>query len=360
MNINPIICGQNKLYAHNIINSKKYLFPITGFEINDKIEIGNTIFFKKGTEINESIPQISHKLFREVETLAFVDLENIPDIWKNKCDLSSIALQTLKQSIGVIYLAYYEVIGGIINEKRIVISNLNVHEIDEGLVPFTTEKEVVNFREPSKYLNMKLNDNLVTKIKSTCSVFNRVSNMTTEMECKVLKVIESLYYLNNEIYSLERILKICAFLNFVFVESKDDEKDFNKVASNVNQIFNYYDVDVLKNFSLAEKFNLVEKLSSVEKLSGSENLRLAKKIKLNVIMNEIHTEIRNKYSHGKIDLYQEFSVIHENQYNVFRIVIYELLKLLMFNKDFSEIKSSKELNEFVVKVNKEFRSKNNG
>lgn len=330
------------LYAHRKINENEFVFPITGLNIEKKLEIGKCIFLPKDKFLKGEYPAAKNSLcwitqyFRNVNTIALVDTTSLNEDWYKYSDNGSIALQLLKQSIGAIYMALYSKAMRVDDERRIVISDLGQHEVDEGLNPCFTNHSIIRDNGAAKKLIMGSRDinSIVDILLNISKKMSQWYNKGNELNMKVLKCLELLYCLFNEIYSNERILKISAFLNFLFIEDDNYNIDSPVLLSRIIQVFNKYNLNIYDKLpeEFAESFELPKK--PIEKLQ------------------EIYNDVRNRFSHGKINVYKEFTVINTVDYLLYKITFLEFLKLLMFDSKMSTLESSKALNLFINEINK--------
>jgi hypothetical protein len=65
--------------------------------------------------------------------------------------------------------------------------------------------------------------------------------------------------------------------------------------------------------------------------------------KLNEILYGIYDNVRNKYSHGTIDLYEEYNIINASDYFINFQVYMNVILLLAYDVDLQEIQTTKEL-----------------
>ena len=129
-------------YAHKSINEKAFIFPITGLYLstNKKLSVGNIDFVDRVYLKNQLIKKdLANNIqfiniFSKVNTFAVVDLSKFGE-YKNVCKdgYNSLALQLLKQTIGAMYISIYNNKSNPDDERRIIISDKGMHEVDEGL-----------------------------------------------------------------------------------------------------------------------------------------------------------------------------------------------------------------------------------
>lgn len=180
-------------------------FPITGILVTRELVIGKVKFINK-EDSNKYQVLISknyfiQKHFKNVQSIAIINISGINT--EGYADNATFALQLLKQSIGIVYIHIFR----IDDEKRIVISALGIHEVDEGLNPYFSENSYYN-----NDMSSNLMRDIVSLIEPQITHMNKIAlecyASEDEMRKKVLKSLELLYYLYSEQYSNYRILKI--------------------------------------------------------------------------------------------------------------------------------------------------------
>lgn len=317
MYYNPPIYRATYNLQHN--NNDCFVFPVTGLEVDDSISIGGVTIYNYST-ITEQIEQLKPFYaelikFPYLKTIAHVNVKNVPKVWEEHCNNKlSIALMMLKQTIGFFYLTYYEY-KGYADSKRIIISSNNIHESEEGMDLFFCPDGNTYFQNISEYLFLKIDKEYSKILYSRVELFLELYKMDTDLKVCILKQFEFLYDILNEIHSVERVYKMAAFLQVMFL--KDSGQSFNYCAAK------------LKVFLL--EMNQV-KINTFGKHG-----------KLNKTLCDLYEKIRNKYSHGCIDLYNEFNVINSSDYFVFYQVYMETLILLAYNVDFYKMDTNKDL-----------------
>ena len=251
---------------------------------------------------------------------------DVSENWMNECDNYSIALQLTKQSIGAIYLSIYNSKKRIDDSRRIVISNIGVHEIDEGLVVCKSETQLINYKNVSSslfFIDSDLSELFLKDIDTIQLKMNSFYDVDCEYGNKLLKSLDILYCINNEIYSNERILKICAAMNLLF--RQDDEKKFDStwIAPILHQLFNYYSIDIK------------------EKIPDEFRDSNIKDKNYTALFIDEYNKIRNNYMHGKIELYQEFTMITATEYLLFISSLMELINIMIKKTEFNCLKTTR-------------------
>ena len=300
-------------------NSVQFLFPITGLSIDNELTIGYVTFYnlkninyEKAEHLKIFIKNIS--ALSTVNTVAYVDVSQIPASWKEKCNNNlSIALMLIKQVIGLLYLTYYEY-EGFKDQKRIIISENNKHECEEGMGIYLSSDGYVRKSKVSGNLWLHPSSSFLRLLYVKVPSFIALYAMDSEMKLKILKLFESLYHLLNEIHSVERILKMSAFLQFILLENV--KEDFPPVSKRIRYFLDQNNIRI-------DAFGNTGKLNSM--------------------LDKIYRNIRNKYSHGEISLYEEYNVINASDYFMFFQVYMSVILLLVYNTDLKKIKSTQDL-----------------
>lgn len=174
-----------------------------------------------------------------------------------------------------------------------------------------------------------MNDTFLRNLETINFQMIKYYQNDNEFGNKILKSLEIIYCINNEIYSNERILKICATLNMLFKDNSGKDIDSNWIASQLNQLFNYYNIKI--------KEKIPKELMDEEML----------KTKYTTLFIDNYKKIRNNFMHGIIDLYQEFTVINTTDYLFYIISLYELLNILITFPNFNSLTTT---DEFITKI----------
>ena len=249
----------------------------------------------------------------EAKTLVYVNIGSSSTMWKSSCNNNlSIALMMAKQAIGLLYLTYYEQ-KGFEGGKRVILSANNKHELEEGMETFLADG-TINCGAASSSLYLSVDYSFLSILKKRIPVFLDLYAMDSEIKLKVIKLFESLYYLCNEIHSIERILKISAFLQVVFLENSDES--FQAASKRIKDMLNIH----------RKSINLFGRTG-----------------KLNSILNDIYDTIRNRYSHGVVDLYNEYNVVEATDYFIAYQVYMNILLAMAYEIDYSTILTTDDL-----------------
>jgi len=301
----------------------EFIFPITGLSLLSPLRLGFVTFynssaadFLENPNMQKFIPLFKKHLIN-CRTVAHVDTRSANEEWKNACeDNSSVALMLLKQSIGLIYSMYYE-LKGYNDQCRIIISANGVHETEEGMEYFLCDSSCRG-NDMTSSLQLTVNAEMHQILHKHIYLFLDLYAMNSEMDRKKLKLFESLYYILNEVHSIERISKIGAYFNLIFRGLKDI--DFPTVSKNVVLMLNLRDITI-------ECFGKAGKLNS--------------------LLNKIYSEIRNKYYHGKIDLLKEFIVIDSSDYFIMYQAYMSCIIMLFSDPGLNFIKTSDDLRGYL-------------
>ncbi|MBO6231980.1 MAG: hypothetical protein IK990_06525 [Ruminiclostridium sp.] len=332
---------ESRLYEHRGSNATVFYFPITGMIITQPLKIGKCDYIPLSL-FKEQI-KLPQNMVENISVIAKTTVD-VPENWiKNAIDNYSIALQLTKQSIGAIYLSIYNSKKRCDNNRRIVISPIGKHEVDEGLVIYQTNLSTRNTTDVSSTLFFSDKDASDLFLANLDTINNQIlmyySN-NNEYGNKILKSLEIIYCINNEIYSNERILKICAALSMLF-KADNDTKDVDSpwIASRLNQLFHYRSVNI------------------IEKIPETVNCLKKTKKNYNEIFIDIYSRIRNSFMHGIIDPYQEFTVITTDEYLLYIVSLYELIDILILDGSFNSLQTTKELVERIKQIELSHKSK---
>ncbi|WP_024861849.1 hypothetical protein [Ruminococcus flavefaciens] len=327
------------LYAHNPSQDREFYFPLTGIDISQPLKIGKCEIIPVSM-LKETInfPQL---MTSHISCIAKT-IVDVSEKWESACDNYSIALQLTKQSIGALYLAFYNSKNRCDYSRRIVISNIGKHELDEGLVIYKTERLLNNYSDISKTLCFN-NDDQTDLFSSSIKVIDSKMDSFYSQDCeygnKILKALEILYCINNEIYSNERILKICAAINMLFKDNSGKEIDSNWIASQLNQLFNYFGIDI--------KGKVPDELID----------DYFSKTKYTALFVDEYKKIRNNFMHGIIELYKEFTVINSVDYFFYIISLYELINIMIGKAEFQSLTNTDEFIQTLISNNKNHSNK---
>ncbi|ELC8424660.1 hypothetical protein QYB63_001224 [Clostridium perfringens] len=336
-------------YSHKPIQEEKFIFPITGLSvgINKKISVGNIEFVDNQYLFNNIIDnelklnKVFTKSFEGVKTFAIVDLRKYGNcLGLCKEGNNSLALQVLKQTIGAIYISIYLYRNNTDFERRIVISNKNIHEVDEGLNPYLAcykNKYMVIPNNVSEMLNASIFDFDLNNISNIIELLNKNMKQKNEYEKRICKSLELIYSIYNESYSRERILKWSILLNYIFRESVNQNLDSNDIGRKLKLIF-----------------NIVEEKKILEKMDKYISPKEKNTKKISKIMKDIYSRVRNNLMHGKLDFYTEYAVCNLEDIITLKIIVLEVIVFMTNDNNINKFKDIKEFNEFIEKTGKDF------
>lgn len=329
-------------YAHRPIDEKSFIFPITGLLLttNKKLSIGNIDFvdrtYLKSRIIDRGLANDGNfiDLFSRVNTFAVVDLSKFGD-YKNVCNdgNNSLALQLLKQTIGVIYISIYNKKPSPDNERRIIISDKGVHEVDEGLNSYMAiwnEKYHMCPNKVSELLIAKESDIDIKNVQPIIDILSKNIKERTEFENKICKALELVYSILIESYTSERVLKLTTLLNFIFNQSERHNFDSNFVGRKLKIIF-----------------NVIDKKEFLEEIPKYICPEMLKTKDISPIMVDIYSRVRNNFVHGKIDIFTELAVINLKDYIPLKLICFELIKSITTNKELINCKNTKEFDDYI-------------
>ena len=307
--------------VHMPINKYIFIFPINGIDMSSvsEMNIGYVTFMNKNITVSRY--GIDNFEFN-VETYALVDLSKQTFQMKYNNGLNSIALKILKETIGFINIALYDRLR-LDKERKIMISNINKHILEEGLIKYLSVNSdnvvrIENTRFSTVDLNMTTSEisSLKSMNKNWITLIEQNFEERSELHKKILKGLEYLYYISNEIYASERIIKYFIVLNNIF---RTDEQDLNRkgIAKYLNIVFS--------------------KVKTVQIFSG----------KFTTEFEKLYDEIRNDIMHGKLNLDNEEGLIDSDSFHNLKVLFYELLRALNESDDIFSLKTTKELNAYL-------------
>ena len=338
------------LYGHIPIQDKKYIFPITGFKLENYILKVGKVKFVKMEYLKKNV--ISNQLvnwfqtvgvLQNVETFAIIDLNEYGDIsGLCKDGNNSLALQILKQTIGSIYLSIYNLNEREDRERRIVISDLGMHEIEEGLAPYLIHDgygyklytRTIPYN-PTKNLTVLESEIDLTNIDSLINLIGKNLKDRNEYESKICKSFEIIYSIFNEIYSRDRVLKLIILLNYIFREDNEniDSNDIGKLLKVI--------------FYIIEKKNILENISEDLALEESKTKKITKKFV------DVHSRVRNDVMHGKIELYTEYNLCDIRDLILIKVIVLELMNFMVLRECLENCSNTKEFKNYIMKKHKE-------
>lgn len=337
-------------YAHKPIQEKSFIFPITGLQLAmdtsifvGKVQFVDKIYLEKNIINHElAINLLFKRNFDNIKTFAIVDLTKYGD-YAGVCPAgnNSLALQILKQTIGAIYLSMFnKKDGNLTFERRIVISNKAVHEVDEGLNPYMVSIYDGNYKicpnEVDKALVGSCSDFDLDNIKNIVTILEKNIKDKTEYEQKICKTLEVVYSIYNESYSRERVIKWAILLNYLFREDNKQSLDSPDIGRKLRIIF-----------------NVMEKKQILENIPRMLVSKPKKTKKISDIVIDIYSRVRNDLMHGKIDFYTEYAVCNLEDMLILKVIVMELLNIMSNDTYLNECKTIKEFDLYVEKKEKE-------
>lgn len=345
--------GRILSYAHRPVNSKKFIFPITGLKLgeNDRLKVGkiNFVGYKYLLENVISDDLYSNDKFKSsfsnVKTYAIVDLELFGD-YKELCEHgnNSLALQILKQTIGILYISIYNEYKKSDRydlERRIIISDNGVNEVDEGLSSYISidkNKQSIIYSSVNKDLEASVYDFDLNNVKDILNIMEKKLTDRTQFENKICKSLEIIYSIFNENSSRERVFKWPIILNYLFREDTGD----------INIQF------IVK--KLKAIFTIIMPQQILESIPDYIAKDCKNTDKVNKIVEDIYTSIRNKIMHGHINLYEEYTSCKIENITILKVVTLELINTLC-QSDFVKCNTTKELNKYISDKEKEYSKK---
>lgn len=331
-------------YANKPILENSFIFPITGLMLamNTSISVGNIDFVdreyltKNVIDAELVFDSLFSNHFKNVKTFAVVDLSKYGD-YRGLCKdgNNSLALQILKQTIGAIYLSIFIKRSNVDFERRIVISNKGIHEVDEGLNSYLAiykGKYMVCPNNVDQLLVGSCTDFDLENISNVISILNKNYKEKNQYEQKICKALEIVYSIYNESYSRERVIKWAILLNYLFREDDNQSFDSPDIGRKLRIIF-----DVIENKKILE--DLPKYISPKSK----------KTKKISDVMINIYSKVRNNLMHGKIDFYTEYAVCDLEDMIILKVSVMELLIIMASDKFLKECDSIKSFNAFVEK-----------
>ena len=339
-------------YAHIPIMSTSFIFPITGLKLekNNKISVGIVEFadkeYLKRNVVQKGLFDAMEWLgrYNNIETFAIVDLNKIGE-YEGLCPIdkggnNSLALQILKQSIGAIYLSIYNKYKPRYDvDRRIVISDKGIHEVEEGLVDYfvlDNGRYINNPNDTSRLLISDVNNFDINNIKELNCIMMKQLEKRSELESKICKSLELIYSLYSEPYTSERVIKLAIILNYIFRESDEVDINSKQIERKIKLLFN----TVTKQ----------EILETIPKYMFEKDCRTEK---IASVVGDIYSSIRNNIMHGKIDLYTEYSVINLKDYIPLKVITIEVINTILNTENLRNCKDIKSMNEYIEKKEQE-------
>lgn len=307
--------------VHRPINSNIFVFPIHGIDMSviKEMNIGYVTFIDKVTA--KSKYNVDNFDFN-TETYALVDLSKQTFQLQYHNGLNSIALKILKETIGYINITIYDRLS-LDKERKIMISNINKHILEEGLIRYLSLNsdnviKIENTRFDTVDLTMTTSEIGLLKYmnKNWIKLLEQNFEERSELHKKLLKGLEYIYYISNEIYASERIIKYFIVLNNIF---KVDGIDLNRkgIAKYLNLIFS--------------------RVKPIQVFRGNFNREF----------ESLYDGIRNNIMHGILNLDNEEGMIDSNDFHNLKVLFYELLISLTETDDIFILNTTKDLNLYL-------------
>lgn len=343
----------NKLpYAHIPLMNTSFIFPITGLKLekNNKISVGMVEFadreYLKNNVVQNALFEAMSlaNRYNNIETFAIVDLNKMGRYEglcpREKGGNNSLALQILKQSIGAIYLSIYNKYKPKYDmDRRIVISDKGVHEVDEGLVDYFVlhNGKYMNYpNDTARLLIATVNDFDISNINELNNIMMKPLEERCELENKICKSLEIIYSLYSESYTVERVIKLAIILNYIFRESDKEDINIKKIERKIKILFN-----------TVTNQNILETIPKYMLSKNCETKKIAN------VLDNIYSRIRNNIMHGKIDLYTEYAVISLDDYIPLKVITIEVINTILNIDDLRNCKDTKSMNSYIEKKEKE-------
>jgi hypothetical protein len=300
-----------------------FVYPINGIDLQKykELKIGNVTFIDKSIAIqNYNCTDYNYP----VDSYAVVNLKNQTFNKTYNNGLNSIALKILKETIGLLNVSLYAPYN-MYTERKITISNINKHFLEEGLIKYLTLHKNNVIIQNVKFDNVKLTmtDDELKSLeyihKNWISLVSLDFEKRNEYQKKLLKALEYIYYISNEIYASERIIKYFIVLNNIF---KAEGREINRqgIAHYLNIIFN--------------------KVKVVKIFDGNFNKEFG----------DLYDTIRNNIMHGVLDLDNEEGLINNDDFYNLKALFYELIRILAENENLNLQNSTVELNDYLDKL----------
>jgi len=310
-----------KLSIHKKDNSKEYIYPIYGINIQEDISLGKVSFVKK--ESLEKEITLNSVFKNDIFAKVLID-----DIIAHKLGNNSLSLKYLKETIGFIFiLNYLEQKIWVLNECKIVISNEKIWTLDEGLVVNYSKKNgryTLNNTELYHHdFSFNLKQEKIKNQNNWLKILSKEENSRTPLEKKICKSLECIFHIVNDTNATNRMTNYFILLNHIF--RIDDNTDIK--INGINQFINYF-------------FGYKTEKSFFKSKSNAAGVQ------------EIYDRCRNNIQHGIIPSEEEFALVEEEDMNSLKKVIFETLILLVNDSELSSRNSSREIYDLMIKSHK--------
>ncbi|WP_341877575.1 hypothetical protein [Defluviitalea saccharophila] len=313
--------------------SQQFIFPISGMKLkNDEfITIGCVKFVNRNYLLSKY--KGNFESFK-VDAFAIVDISKHSSQKKYDEGYNSLALKILKEVIGYLNILVYKKYGLRI-ERKVMISNIPEQEIDDGFTIYIscTDDECQIHNNISLDLTLT-KDGIQTFLdkKEWNSYFEISFESRNEIQKRIGKALEYLYYIFNEIYTNERVIKYFIVLNHLI--RRDYKTDLN--CHGIESILNFFFYE----------YKLIEVTKEL------------KNYKFSTSFLEMYARLRNNILHGILDVEKEETPINEEDYYFLKRIVMELLIVLVEDSKINKFDSMKEIYEFTneYRTNKKQRN----
>jgi hypothetical protein len=300
---------------HKPLHTKKFILPLQGLilDTKDSISLGNVILYSKES-INEEydlngIDQLV------VSTFAYIDTERIGEETNYRLGENSIAFRIVKEIVGYLYILVFKKYK-LRKERKIMISNNREYEMNEGFAPYWAGDSYfknINFSLP---IDLKLNISEVDSYLNNArweKILDKKPKERTNLQKKIVKSLEVLYTIYNEINANERISKYFILLNYLLKESPEQNINRKFMSRYLNEIIcNRLGLDVFDS-------------------------------KFTKAFDKFYHRLRNCHEHGVLKENEELTLIDENDYNNLTIIVMNLIIYLAEHEDTENCSSIKDL-----------------
>jgi len=293
---------------HNKDNCNEFLYPLFGILIDDGTKVGKVSFLNK------------NKLhgFSSIDSLFLNDIfAKIAITEQCKDGRNSLALKYIKETIGYFYILKYCNSKYVMDECKILITNKKHYDMDEGLIPYYSivndSSLLKNAQFANPGLNFDYNQFSSNNRKSILEIIEKNEEDRNEIEKKIAKSLEFLYYIINDPNANNRMTNYFILLNHLF---RDHENDIN--INGINQYINYY----------------FTKLKPMEFVTGKKNTQ---------VLSDLYDRLRNNIQHGIIVSELESSIIDEHDMISLKKIIMETIIILAEHPELNKHKNMKDV-----------------
>ncbi len=297
-------------------DSEQFVFPVNGLNGVESVACSfrYVSFMSRERFVDEYVLDLSGKSLLKTNTVAIVDVGEYRALHKGALHL--VAVNVLREFIGAMHAVCALI--DIKKEGRVVISNSNVHEIEEGFVDFLTIFKDKNCEHFRKNVDIDMNMDTFLSYKNVhfwIDFLNRDISGRNEIGTKVNKLLELSYYSSSSIHAYRRMNDWFIGLNYFFRDGKDINRNF--ITQKLSVIFDH----ILKNKCFENKFS-----------KGFEDL---------------YQRVRNDIMHGSLPEYDLSSVDVKDYYALKTIFNYLICFTIEKNVAVS-YKTTADLNSYLT------------